>query len=163
MSRPWENDVKSSSQKSDFDVQINDSLSLSVYRGCVMIENDYTMMRKSMKRMEVKMEWISLCISLWPHLRIPSASNVQTYYMLHTVWGAEVQKRLGACVLLVIQELPVEWVVTVTESWTGPCWRELEGPSSREGHLTFAGRMRRSSLMTVCGGLKGYRFSNEKR
>ena len=29
-----------------------------------MIENDYTMMRKSMKRMEVKMEWISLCISL---------------------------------------------------------------------------------------------------
>lgn len=29
-----------------------------------MIENDYTMMRKSMKRMEVKMEWISLCMNL---------------------------------------------------------------------------------------------------
>lgn len=97
MSRPRENDVRSSSQKFDFDVQMNECLSLSVYRGCVMIENDYTMMRRSMKRMEVKMEWVSLCMNLWPHLRIPSASNAQTYYMLHTVWGAEVQKRLGAC------------------------------------------------------------------
>lgn len=46
MSRPWENDVKTSSQKFDFNVQSNGSPSLNVYRDYVMHENDYTAMIK---------------------------------------------------------------------------------------------------------------------
>lgn len=51
---------------------------------------------------------------------IPSASNFQTYYMLHSVLRAEVRMKGKASVVLAVQGLLAELVMAVAEPGTGP-------------------------------------------